>query len=104
MKEDTYEITAGYVRGTVDYNLYGIGIVAGNAGLKWPLEQSGHAFFAEVVRRLAWKFFIGPRFFTGDSFVTVRPTSGQTPPLPPDPRAPYHTEGFGHPASPRHSP
>src|SRR5258705_2473890 len=66
VKQDTYEITSGYLHGNVDYSLYGIGVVAGNAGLKLPLEQSGHAFFGEVVRRLAWKFFIGPRFFTGD--------------------------------------
>jgi len=84
LKEDSYEVSAGYLRGNVDYNLYGIGIVAGNAGLKLPLEQSGHAFFGEVVRRVVWKFFVGPRFFSGDSFVTLRPSSGQIPPLPPD--------------------
>lgn len=84
MKQDTYEITGAYVRGNVDYNLYGIGITAGNAGLKLPLEQSGHAFFGEVVRRIVWKFFVGPRFWNGDSLVTLRPSNGQTPPLPPD--------------------
>ena len=84
IKENTYEITAGYLRGNLDYNLYGIGIVAGNQGLKLPLEQSGHVFFGEVVRRVGWKFFVGPRFVSGDSLVTLKPTSGDIPPIPPD--------------------
>ena len=84
MKKDTYEVTAGYLHGNVDYNLYGIGFVAGNAGLKLPLEQSGEAFFGEVVRRVGWKFFVGPRFVTGNSLVTLRPSSGNVPPIPPN--------------------
>jgi hypothetical protein len=84
MKEDTYEITSIYAHGNVNYNLYGIGIAAGDAGLKLPLEQSGQVFFGEALRRLRWRFFVGPRFWTGDSVVTPRPTSQQTPPPPPD--------------------
>src|SRR5205823_1049384 len=61
LKQDTYEVTAGYVKGNLNYSLYGIGIVAGNAGLQLPLEQTGHGFFGEVVRRIVWKFFVGPR-------------------------------------------
>jgi Omp85 superfamily domain len=84
MKEDTYEVTSIYAHGNVNYNLYGVGIAAGDAGLKLPLEQSGQVFFGEVLRRLKWKFFIGPRFWTGDSLVTPRPTTKETPPPPPD--------------------
>ncbi|MGZ4830759.1 MAG: BamA/TamA family outer membrane protein [Candidatus Angelobacter sp.] len=84
LKQDTYEITAGYGHGNLDYSLYGIGIAAGNAGLKLPLEQTGHAFFVEALRRIVWKIFLGPRFLDGDSFLTLRPSSGQVPPLPPD--------------------
>jgi len=84
LKENTYEVTAGYARGDLNYNLYGIGLVAGNAGLKLPLEQTGHGFFGEVVRRVGWKIFVGPRFWDGDSFLTLRPNSGKTPPLPSD--------------------
>jgi outer membrane protein assembly factor BamA len=37
-----------------------------------------------VLRRVGWKIFIGPRFWDGTSFVTVRPNSGgKLPPLPP---------------------
>jgi hypothetical protein len=84
LKENTYEITAGYAHGNLNYSLYGIGLAAANAGLTLPLEQSGHGFFGEALRRIAWKFFVGPRFSDGDSFLTVRPTSGKIPPLPPD--------------------
>jgi outer membrane protein assembly factor BamA len=84
LKQDTYEVTAGYVKGNLNYSLYGIGIVAGNAGLQLPLEQTGHGFFGEVVRRTVWKFFVGPRFSDANSFLTLRPSSGTTPPLPPD--------------------
>ena len=83
MKEDTYEITSVYIRGNIDYNLYGPGL-AGNPGLKLPLEQTGQAFFGEVLRRVWWKFFLGPRLSTGDSFLTLRPNDGNIPSLPPD--------------------
>jgi hypothetical protein len=81
MKEDTYEITAMYGRGNVNYNLYGSGIFS---GLKLPLEQTGHVFRAELLRRLWWKFFLGPRFWTGQSFLTVRPSNSEIPPIPSD--------------------
>jgi hypothetical protein len=84
LKQNTYEITAGYGRGNLNYNLYGIGTAAGNAGLKLPLAQTGQAFFGEALRRLVWKVFVGPRFFAGDSFLTLRPSSGTIPPPPPD--------------------
>jgi hypothetical protein len=79
MKENTYEITSLYAHGNVNYDLYGSGIAA---GLKLPLTQTGHVFRAEILRRLWWKVFIGPRFWTGQSFVSVTPTNSQLPPLP----------------------
>lgn len=84
LKEDRYEVTAGYGRGNLEYNLYGVGLVAGNAGLKLPLNQTGHLFFGEVVRRIIWKIFVGPRFMDGGSFLTINPNNGKIPPLPPD--------------------
>jgi hypothetical protein len=81
LKQNTYEITSGYVHGNVDYNFYGTGIAS---NLKLPLDQTGQAFFAEALRRVGWKIFIGPRFITGRSFVTVNPNSGSTVPVPPD--------------------
>jgi Omp85 superfamily domain len=81
MKEDTYEITAMYGQGNVNYNLYGSGIFSGR---QLPLEQSGHLFRGELLRRLWWKFFLGPRFWSGNSFLTLRPNNGKIPPLPSD--------------------
>src|SRR5271155_3735434 len=81
LKQNTYEITSGYVHGNVDYNIYGNGIAS---NLKLPLEQTGQAFFGEVLRRVGWKFFVGPRFITGRSFVTVVPNSGSMVPIPPE--------------------
>jgi outer membrane protein assembly factor BamA len=84
LKQDTYEVTAGYARGNFDYSLYGIGIAAGNAGLKLPLEQTGQVFLGEVLRRVVWKVFVGPRFVDGNSLLTLRPSSGNAPPIPSD--------------------
>jgi hypothetical protein len=81
LKENTWEITSGYVHGNVDYNIYGTGITS---NLKLPLVQTGEAFFGEVLRRVGWKFFVGPRFITGRSFVTVVPNSGSMVPIPPE--------------------
>jgi Omp85 superfamily domain len=84
MKEDRYELKAAYFHGNIDYNLYGVGYVNGNAGLKLPLEQTGELFFIEFLRNIGWKIFVGGRFITGNSFITLRPTNGETPPIPPD--------------------
>jgi hypothetical protein len=69
LKENTYRITSGFARGNVNYDIYGTGIFAGR---KLPLNQTGQAFFGEFLRRIGWKFFTGPRFITGRSFLTLR--------------------------------
>jgi outer membrane protein assembly factor BamA len=81
LKENTYEITGLYAHGNLDYDLYGSGIAA---GLTLPLKQSGHIFRVEFLRRTWWKVFVGPRFWTGQSFVTIAPTNNTLPPLPSD--------------------
>jgi hypothetical protein len=81
LKENTYEITAGFAHGNVNYDIYGNGIAA---NLKLPLKQTGEAFFGEFLRRIGWKFFVGPRFLTGRSFITVRPNSVSNFPIPPE--------------------
>ncbi len=82
--ENTYHAAALYARGNLNYNLYGIGVDASRTGLKIPLEQNGQVFFVEFLRRLGWKFFLGPRFLMGESTITLRPSSGSTLPPPPD--------------------
>jgi hypothetical protein len=80
-KQNTYEVTSGFIHGNVNYNIYGNGIAA---NLKLPLEQTGEAFFGEFLRRVGWKFFAGPRFITGRSFIAVVPNSGSTVAIPPE--------------------
>jgi len=77
VKENTYEITSLYVHGHVNYDLYGSGPFA---GVKLPVVQSGDLFRAEVLRRLWWKVFVGPRFWTGQSFTTLNVSNSQLPP------------------------
>src|SRR5277367_259362 len=81
LKENTYEITSGFARGNVNYNIYGTGIAA---DVKLPLQQTGNVFFGEFLRRVGWKFFAGPRFITGRSDITLRPSSVTSVPIPPD--------------------
>jgi len=81
LKQNTYKITTDFGRGNLNYDLYGSGQFA---GLKLPLEQTGQVFHGEFLRRIGWKFFLGPRFSIATSTVTVRPSSGDTPPPPPD--------------------
>jgi hypothetical protein len=84
MKQNRYKLKSVYVRGNINYDLYGVGFENGNAGLKLPLVQTGQIFFIEFLRNVGWKTFVGPRFITGNSVVTLRPTSSETPPVPPD--------------------
>jgi hypothetical protein len=66
------------------FDLYGVGIAAGNAGLKLPIEQSGQVFRGEMLRRIGWDFFLGLRFWAGSSDITLRRTSEIGPrPAPP---------------------
>lgn len=84
MKEKTYRITAAYVRGNLNYDLYGVGLAAGNAGNKLPLEQSGQVFRSEALRRVAWDFFLGFRILSGSSTIAIRSSSNTQPgPEPP---------------------
>jgi len=78
IKRDTYRITSAYLRGNINYDLYGIGISEARQGLKLPLEQSGQVFRGELLRRLGWDFFLGLRVWSGNSEVTRR-SSGGTP-------------------------
>ena len=80
-KENTYRATAVYAHGNLNYNLYGSGDFT---GLKLPLIQTGEVFQAEFLRRIMWKVFLGGRITTGNSVITLAPSSGDTPPPPPD--------------------
>jgi len=81
LKKNTYQVTSIFSRGNIDYDIYGTGI---STGLKLPLVQTGHIFVGEFLRHVGWKFFVGPRFVTGRSFITVGPTSDTGFPIPPE--------------------
>jgi hypothetical protein len=85
LKEDTYDITAGVGDGHLDYNFYGTGTTAGDAGRRLAIKQSGEIFFGEVLRRLKWKFFLGPRVWIGHSDITpnLSKSDSDHPDLPP---------------------
>jgi hypothetical protein len=82
--QERYEIESVYAHGSLDYSLYGTGFVNGGTDFKLPLEQTGHAFFIKGLRLIRWKTYVGIRFATGSSFITVKPTSGKLPPIPPE--------------------
>ena len=84
LEQARYELEAVYAHGNLDYNLYGVGFESGDAGLKLPLEQSGQILFTKLLRKIPWDTYVGGRFINGKSFITLKPTSGETPPVPPD--------------------
>jgi len=81
LKRDTYRITSFFGRGNINYDIYGNGVAE---GLKLPLIQTGQIFFGEFLRRIGWKFFAGPRFVTGHSFITIGPNGNNSFPIPPE--------------------
>lgn len=83
-KENTYQVRAGYARGNLNYNLYGLGSGDNSGGRKLPLKQTGEAFLGEALRRVGWKFFLGPRFFGGDSLIRLNTSSVGNIAIPPD--------------------
>jgi len=84
MKENRYELRSFYFLGALNYDLYGEGYEAGTSNLRLPLEQKGQMFSLYFLRNLRWNIFAGPHFVTGNSTITVKPTSGETPPVPQD--------------------
>ena len=91
LRQDTYRITSVYVRGNLNYDLYGLGVSAGNAGRKLPLEQTGQVFRGEVLRRMGWDFFLGVRLWTGSSVISTRLNDGIASDVPPPPDLGIHT-------------
>ena len=81
LQENLYKLTAGYVHGNINYDLYGSREFT---GLKLPLKQNGQGFLAQFQRRIGWGFFLGPQFLTGRSTLSLRESSTPTFPAPPD--------------------
>ena len=70
VKGGAYEITGLVLTGHLDYNFYGTGNEAGNAGRKLAIQQGGRVFFGEALRRIGHKFYLGPRAWVAHSEIT----------------------------------
>jgi hypothetical protein len=79
--QNRYQATGFYAQGNLDYDLYGSNVFA---GLELPLKQAGRKFQGEFLRNVGWRIFAGPRVEAGDSLITILPSTGPVPPLPPD--------------------
>lgn len=84
VKENRYEFKTVYGRGSLDYNLYGLGYINAISQPGLPLEQTGQIFFIEALRNIGWKLFVGPRFIDGDSLITTNSPSRPGVIVPPD--------------------
>jgi hypothetical protein len=81
--QDHYHVVTGVAHGDLYYDFYGTGTAAGDAGLKFGLNQTGDIFFAEVMRRTFWQVFIGPRMWFGTSKIDPQKLGTNNPDLPP---------------------
>ncbi len=60
--ENKYQAAFAFGKGRANYDYYGIGRVPGSEGVVVEMKQSGSAFFAEFLRNVGKKIFIGPRY------------------------------------------
>ena len=81
--QDRYHAVAGVAHVDLNYNFYGTGTSAGNAGVNFGLNQTGDVFFGEVMRRTFWQVFIGPRLWFGTSKIEPQKLGTNHPELPP---------------------
>jgi len=81
--QDRYHVLTGVAKGNLNYDFYGTGNAAGNAGLKFGLNQTGTVFFGEALRRAFWHIFIGPRLWFGSSSLSPQNLQENFPDLPP---------------------
>src|SRR5215472_11039531 len=70
VKGGAYQVTGLGLTGHLNYNYYGTGTDAGNAGRKLAIQQGGQLLFGEILRRLGHKFYFGPRAWIAHSDIT----------------------------------
>jgi outer membrane protein assembly factor BamA len=82
--QDRYHVVSGFAHGDLNYDFYGTGTDAGNAGVRFGLNQKGDILFVEASRRVFWDIFIGPRLWFGRSRLVAQhagETHSELPPL-----------------------
>lgn len=62
LHEDRYRILVGAGGGELNYNFFGTGSAAGEAGISIPLSQRSRAFLIEPKIRIFPKWYLGPRY------------------------------------------
>jgi Omp85 superfamily domain len=62
LKEDKYRLAMAVGHASVNAELYGVGLRAGERGLFLPINTKGSAFFGESLFRLRKGMYLGPRF------------------------------------------
>src|SRR6202012_89495 len=62
LKRDRYRILAGGGGGEFNYNFFGVGSDAGEAGISIPLSQRSRAFLIEPKMRIYGPWYLGPRY------------------------------------------
>jgi outer membrane protein assembly factor BamA len=60
--ENKYQASFAFGKGRANYDFYGVGRVPGSEGVVVEMNQSGSVFFAEFMRNVGKKIFIGPRY------------------------------------------
>jgi hypothetical protein len=78
-----YHVRTGFAHGDLNYWFYGTGNAAGNAGIKFGLNQTGDAFVGEVSRKFFWDLFIGPRLWLATTTLAPQRAGQENPYLPP---------------------
>ena len=62
LKEDKYRVVAAVADGSINWDFYGVGKVAGDRGLFLPINISGRGFGVQTLVRVGRNLYIGPRF------------------------------------------
>lgn len=81
--QDRYHVVSGVAHGDLNYEFYGTGTAAGDAGRKFDLNQTGDVVFAEAMRRTIASIFIGPRLWFGSTRIAPQHPGETHPGLPP---------------------
>lgn len=71
LKQNKYRLLLVGGRADVNYNFFGIGAEAGNAGRSIPVEQSGKGFLIDGSMRLFSKWYVGVHYFLIKSQIGV---------------------------------
>jgi hypothetical protein len=81
--QDRYHVLSGVAHADVNYDFYGTGTEAGDAGHKFGLNQTGNLVIGEALRRTFWGIFIGPRLWFGTNRLEPQHLGETNPELPP---------------------